>query len=67
MVTGRSFAELVKDKCYNSLHQAAKEYVNKNRESRNIYTENVHRIGRKFWMKNLQKSLTACAIDIKVF
>ncbi|KXB93442.1 hypothetical protein HMPREF3033_00418 [Veillonellaceae bacterium DNF00751] len=45
MATGRSFAEYVKNKCYNGLYQAAKEYVNENWESLNLYTHNVHRIG----------------------
>lgn len=45
MATGRSFAEYVKDKCYNGLYQAAEEYVNENWESLNLYTRNVHRIG----------------------
>lgn len=45
MAAGRSFAEYVKDKCYNGLYQAAEEYVNENWESLNLYTRNVHRIG----------------------
>lgn len=45
MVTGRSFAEFVKDKCYNGLYQTAEEYVNENWESMNLYTRNVHRVG----------------------
>lgn len=45
MATGRSFAEYVKNKCYNGLCQAAKEYVNENWESLNLYIRNVHRIG----------------------
>lgn len=45
MATGRSFAEYVKNKCYNGLYQAAKEYVNENWESLNLYTHNVHRTG----------------------
>ncbi len=45
MATGRSFAEFVKDKCYNGLYQAAEDYVNENWESMNLYTRNVYRIG----------------------
>lgn len=45
MAAGHSFAEYVKDKCYNGLYQAAEEYVNENWESLNLYTWNVHRIG----------------------
>ena len=45
MATGRSFAEFVKDKCYNGLYQTAEEYVNENWESMNLYTRNVHRVG----------------------
>lgn len=45
MATGRSFAEYVKDKCYNGLYQAAEEYVNANWESLNLYTRKIHRIG----------------------
>lgn len=33
MATGRSFAEFVKDKCYNGLYQAAEVYVSKNCKS----------------------------------
>lgn len=33
MATGRSFAEFVKDKCYNGLYQTAEEYVNENWET----------------------------------
>lgn len=43
METGRSFAEFVKDKCYNGLYQTAEGYVNENWESMNLYTRNVHR------------------------
>ena len=45
MATGRSFAEFVKDKCYNDLYQTAEDYVNENWESMNLYTRNVHRVG----------------------
>ena len=45
MATGRSFAEFVKDKCYNGLYQTAEDYVNENWESMNLYTRNVHRVG----------------------
>lgn len=39
MAIGRSFAEFVKDKCYNGLYQTAEDYVNENWESMNLYTE----------------------------
>ncbi len=45
MAKDRSFAEYVKDKCYNGLCKAAEEYVNENWESLNLYTRNVHHIG----------------------
>ncbi len=45
MAAGRSFAEYVKDKCYNGLYKAAEEYVNENWEPLNLYTRNVHRSG----------------------
>ena len=45
MATGRSFAEFVKDKCYNGLYQVAEEFVNINWESLNLYTKKVHRMG----------------------
>lgn len=45
MATGRSFAEFVKDKCYNGLYEAAEEYVARDWELLNLYTRNVHRIG----------------------
>ena len=38
MATGRSFAEYVKDKCYNGLYQAAEDYFNENWESMNLYS-----------------------------
>ena len=45
MAAGRSFAEFVKDKCYNGLYQTAEEYVNDNWQSMDLYTRNVHRVG----------------------
>lgn len=45
MAAGRSFAEFVKDKCYNGLYQTAEDYVNENWESMDLYTRNVHRVG----------------------
>lgn len=45
MAAGHSFAEYVKDKCYNGLYKAAEEYVNENWEPLNLYTRNVHRSG----------------------
>lgn len=44
MATGRSFAEFVKDKCYNGLYQTAEAYVNENWELMNLYTRNIHRV-----------------------
>ena len=44
MATGRSFAEFVKDKCYNGLYQTPDDYVNENWESMDLYTRNVHRM-----------------------
>ena len=40
-----SFAEFVKDKCYNGLYQEAEKYVDDNWEHMNLYTKKVHRIG----------------------
>lgn len=37
MATGRSFAEFVKNKCYNGLYQAAEDYVNSDWQSLNLY------------------------------
>lgn len=45
MATSRSFAEYVKDKCYNGLFGAAERYVEDNWQNLNLYTRNVHRIG----------------------
>ena len=45
MATGRSFAEFVKNKCYNGLYQAAEDYVNSDWQSLNLYARHVHRIG----------------------
>lgn len=45
MATGRSFAEFVKNKCYNGLYQAAENYVDSDWQSLNLYTRHVHRIG----------------------
>lgn len=45
MATGRSFAEFVKDKCYNGLYQTAEEYVKANWESMDLYARKVHRVG----------------------
>lgn len=45
MATGRSFAEYVKNKCYDGLYRAAEDYVDRNRESLDLHTRNIHRIG----------------------
>lgn len=45
MASGRSFAEYVKDKCYNGLFDAAAQYVDDNWHRLDLYTRNVHRIG----------------------
>lgn len=45
MATGRSFAEFVKDKCYNGLYQTTEDYVNENWESMDLYTRSAHRVG----------------------
>jgi len=45
MREGRSFAEYVKNKCYNGLYEAAEEYVQQNWETMDLWTKNVHRIG----------------------
>lgn len=45
MAQSRSFAEYVKDKCYNGLFDAAEQYVDNNWQILNLYTRNVHRIG----------------------
>ena len=45
MATDRSFAEYVKNKCYNGLYKAAEEYVERNWQSMNLYTRNVHKVG----------------------
>lgn len=45
MATGRSFAEFVKNKCYNGLYRAAENYVDSYWQSLNLYTRHVHRIG----------------------
>ena len=36
MATGGSFAEYVKDKCFNGLYQAAEDYVNEDWELLNL-------------------------------
>lgn len=45
MVRIRSFAEYVKDKCYNKLYQAAELYVSENWEDMNLYLKRVHLVG----------------------
>ena len=45
MASGRSFAEFVKNKCYNGLYQAAERFVETDWQSLNLYARNVHRIG----------------------
>ena len=45
MATGRSFAEYVKDKCYNGLFEAAKEYADDNYENLNLRSRRLSKIG----------------------
>ena len=45
MATSRSFAEYVKDKCYNGLFDASERYVEDNWQNLNLYTRNVRKIG----------------------
>lgn len=45
MAAGRSFAEYVKNKCYNGLFQAAEDYVGENWQSLDLHARHVHRIG----------------------
>ena len=45
MVQCRSFAEYVKEKCYNGLFEAAERYAENNWQSLDLYTKRVHRIG----------------------
>lgn len=45
MTTGRSFAEYVKDKCYNGLYNAAERYAKANSERLGLYTPHVNRVG----------------------
>lgn len=45
MARSRSFAEYVKDKCYNGLFEAAEQYVETDWQSLNLYARHVHRIG----------------------
>lgn len=42
---GCSFAEFVKDKCYNNLYQAAESYIAENWKDMDLYTKRVHKIG----------------------
>jgi len=45
MPTGRSFAEFVKDKCYNGLYEAAQEYAFNNQDRLNLWSRRVSNIG----------------------
>ena len=45
MATGRSFAEYVKNKCYDGLCQAAQNYLDNDWQSLDLYACRVHRIG----------------------
>ena len=45
MATGRSFAEYVKNKCYDGLCQAAQNYVDNDWQSLDLYARRVHKIG----------------------
>ena len=45
MAPTRSFAEYVKDKCYNELYEKAEAYLADNWKRMDLYTKKVHRIG----------------------
>lgn len=45
MATGRSFAEYVKNKCFDGLYAAAEKYVSDNMDSLDLRTRHVSRIG----------------------
>lgn len=45
MATGRSFAEFIKAKCYNTLYETAEEFVQENQDSLNLYSRKLHKIG----------------------
>lgn len=75
MATGRSFAEFVKDKCYNGLYQTAEDYVNENWESMDLYTRNVHRVGHaemidatieRVYVRNLPKMRVAFEVGMQL-
>ena len=76
MATGRSFAEFVKDKCYNGLYQTAEDYVNENWESMDLYTRNVHRVGHaemidatieRVYVRDLPEKRVACEVGMKCY
>ena len=45
MAAGRSFAEYVKNKCFDGLYEAAEKYVSENLDSLNLWTRRVSCIG----------------------
>lgn len=45
MAAGRSFAEFVKNKCFDGLYEAAEKYIADNLDSLNLWTRHVSRIG----------------------
>ena len=56
MATGRSFAEFVKNKCFDGLYEAAEKYASENRDSLDLRTRHVSRIGEvEFVDANIQR------------
>ena len=45
MTTGRSFAEFVKDKCYNGLFEAAEKYTSENWQQLDLRLKRVSHVG----------------------
>ena len=56
MAAGRSFAEFVKNKCFDGLYEAAEEYASANQDSLDLRTWHVSRIGEvEFVDANIQR------------
>lgn len=56
MATGRSFAEYVKNKCFDGLYEATEKYVSDNPDSLDLRTRHVSRIGDvEFVDANIQR------------
>ena len=56
MAAGRSFAEFVKNKCFDGLYEAAEEYASANQDSLDLRTWHVSRIGDvEFVDANIQR------------